>query len=199
MLWTPDDGYFLLSYHLKRLQDSAEYFSYSLDIEDIRQILDQFTKNLSSVPQKVRLLIIKDGTPTLESEPLDYFKYQNQKRIAIARHPVDSSNPYLYHKTTHRQVYEQTLSQNPEYNDVILWNENEEITESCFANVVVELGSALLTPPVRCGLLAGTYRAYLLEKGEIQEEVIRISDLARCSHIFLINSVRKRQEIAIDK
>ena len=111
---------------------------------------------------------------------------------------MDLSNPFLYHKTTHRQVYEEALSQNPEYEDMILWNENEEITESCFANVVVKLDDTLFTPPVCCGLLAGTYRTYLLEKGKIQEKVIRISDLAHCSHIFLINSVRKKQEITID-
>ncbi len=198
MLWTPEEGYFLLPYHLKRLKDSADYFSFYLDCGRIEQQLNRFAQTLSTTPQKIRLLIVKDGTPLLETNSLDYSRYRNGKRIGIAKYPVNSSDPFLYHKTTHRQVYEQALSQNPEYEDVILWNKKEEITESCFANIVVELEGKLFTPPVQCGLLAGTYRAYLLEKGEIKERIIMKSDLEYSSHIYLINSVRKKQEVVLN-
>jgi para-aminobenzoate synthetase/4-amino-4-deoxychorismate lyase len=198
MLWTPVEGYFLLSYHLKRLKNSAEYFSYRLEIEKIKHMLNRFAQNLSPFPHKVRLLIAKDGTATLESKELNQSRYQNRKRVGIAKEPVNPMNPFLYHKTTHRRVYEQILTQNPGYEDVILWNDKEEITESCYANVIVESKGALWTPPIRCGLLDGTYRTYLLEKGEIQEKILTLCDLSICSHIYLINSVRKKQEVTID-
>jgi para-aminobenzoate synthetase/4-amino-4-deoxychorismate lyase len=198
ILWTPKESYFLLSYHLKRLKDSADYFSFDLDCDKIQQRLNRFAQMLASIPHKVRLLIARKGTTTLEANPLNNSRYRSGKRIGIAKAPVDISNPFLYHKTTHRQVYEQALSQNPGFEDVILWNEKGEIMESCFANVVVELNGELWTPPVRCGLLAGTYREALLEKGEIKEKIIMRSDLELSAHIYLINSVRKKQEVILD-
>jgi hypothetical protein len=74
--------------------------------------------------------------------------------------------------------------------DVCLWNENGEVTESTIANIVVELsGGVRVTPPVDCGLLAGTFRAELLERGE-NRRVVRVEELSSASRIWLINSVQ---------
>ncbi|MEO1933278.1 MAG: hypothetical protein ABGX04_00580, partial [Myxococcales bacterium] len=40
-------------------------------------------------------------------------------------------------------------------------------------------------------LLPGTYRAHLLERGEIEERVLPLASLEHASAIFLINSVRR--------
>jgi para-aminobenzoate synthetase / 4-amino-4-deoxychorismate lyase len=76
----------------------------------------------------------------------------------------------------------------------LLWNERRELTESCIANLVVEWDGQWYTPPVHCGLLAGTFRAWLLQQGKVQERIIRVEDLASCSRIWLVNSVRQMQE-----
>jgi para-aminobenzoate synthetase/4-amino-4-deoxychorismate lyase len=197
ILWTPEEGYFLLPYHLARLQDSGAYFDFSVDMDAIRARLDAFARTLPKTAHKVRLLLARDGGITVQSETLGNAAAQPQ-RCCLAPEPIDSSNPFLYHKTTHRQVYDQALEACPGYADVILWNERGEVTESCIANVVVELDGELYTPAVQCGLLPGTYRAYLLEEGEVKERVISIDDLAKSPHIYLISSVRKQREIMID-
>ena len=43
--------------------------------------------------------------------------------------------------------------------------------------------------------LAGTFRSHLLETGKVNERVIRKDELAKCSKIFLVNSVRKWAEV----
>lgn len=68
------------------------------------------------------------------------------------------------------------------------------MTESCIANVVILRDGRWVTPPVHCGLLNGTYRAELLESGEISEETVSLSELKNAEKIFLINSVRKWRE-----
>jgi branched-subunit amino acid aminotransferase/4-amino-4-deoxychorismate lyase len=80
----------------------------------------------------------------------------------------------------------------------LLWNERGEITETCIANVVVQLDGELITPPVKCGLLAGTFRAWLLDQKQVREAVITVEDLRRSEHIYLINSVRKWREAFLD-
>jgi para-aminobenzoate synthetase/4-amino-4-deoxychorismate lyase len=48
-----------------------------------------------------------------------------------------------------------------------------------------------VTPPVECGLLAGTLRAELLATGAIRERRVRIDDLPHATAVWLINSVRE--------
>ena len=198
ILWTPENGYYLLQQHLARLKDSAIYFSFSADIDAIRNKLLSLTRAFPHTAHKVRLLVAKNGRITCKPEALRHSTATHIQRVCLAKSPIDSSNPFLYHKTTNRLVYDQALAACPGYDDVILRNEKGEVTESCIANIVVELDEELYTPPVQCGLLAGTFRACLIEQDKIREKVIGIEDIARSPHIYLINSVRKDQEVLID-
>ena len=73
---------------------------------------------------------------------------------------------------------------------MILVNEEGEVTESTIANVVVRDEDGYWTPPVACGLLAGTFRAELLERGAIRERRITLDELRAAKEVWLINSVR---------
>jgi len=198
MLWTSENGYYLLQEHLARLKDSAVYFSFSADIDAIRDKLFSLALAFPHAAHKVRLLVAKNGAITCKPEALQHSIAAHIKRVCLAKSPVDSSNLFLYHKTTNRCVYDQALAACPGHDDVILWNEKGEVTESCIANIVVKLDGELYTPPVRCGLLAGTFRAWLIKQNKVREKIIRLKDLARASHVYLVNSVRKYQEVLVD-
>lgn len=193
LLWTPQAGYFLLDLHLKRLKHSAEYFAFPLSEAEVRDRLHQFAQPLSSQPYKIRLRVAKSGTLELEAHPLKLTKMQPLK-VAIAASPIDPNNLFLYHKTTHRKIYEQAKQQHPGADDVLLWNPRGELTESCFANLVVEQDGHWFTPPVPCGLLAGTFREWLLSQQKITEKVLFVEEIASFDRIFLVNSVRQWQE-----
>ena len=111
-------------------------------------------------------------------------------RVALASEPVDSRDAFLFHKTTRRVVYDAAREAHPAADDVILWNERGELTESCFANLVLEIGGERVTPPVECGLLAGVFRQELLEAGVVREGVLHREDLAKADAVWLVNSVR---------
>jgi para-aminobenzoate synthetase/4-amino-4-deoxychorismate lyase len=189
MLWTPEDGFFLLPRHLKRLLDSADYFGYRIDGKEIeKQLLDRMSE--ARLPQRVRLLVNEKGEARIETAELPVLQ-KSPARLRLARDPVNSEDSFLYHKTTRRRVYETAQQMFPDYDDVLLWNERGEITESCVANIVAEMEGSLFTPPIDSGLLAGTFRAVLIEQGTIRERVLMMDDLQRCSKLYLINSVRK--------
>jgi para-aminobenzoate synthetase/4-amino-4-deoxychorismate lyase len=105
----------------------------------------------------------------------------DRRSVALASRPVESSDRFLFHKTTKRDFGD----------DLILWNERGEITESTIANVVVPIDGDLCTPPVESGLLAGTFRNQLLAEGKIKERVITVEEFKNAKEFFLINSVRK--------
>ena len=117
--------------------------------------------------------------------------------IGFAASPIESTNPFLYHKTTHRAVYDEAIASRPGFEDVLLHNERGEITETTIANFILETHGALVTPPVSSGLLPGTLRAQLLDEGRIRERVITVSELSEGAPCYLINSVRGFHPVSI--
>ena len=198
MRWTPKEGYFLLARHLERLQDSARYFGFSIDLAALHRELDQLPARLGEAPQKVRLLVTKEGRFRLEAEVLPPAAVKPQ-RVAVARAPVDASDPFLYHKTSNRGIYEAARIACPGFHDVLLFNEQGAITESTIANVAVEIEGKLCTPPVSCGLLPGILRAHLLQQGELIERPIAVEEVLRSPRVFLLNSVRGRYRVEVVK
>ncbi|MFC3040391.1 aminodeoxychorismate synthase component I [Virgibacillus xinjiangensis] len=181
--------YPLLKEHLNRLINSACYFNFIINEKDITNHLEQLRSTLSDGRYKVRLLINRFGETSIESSPLA--STQEPVTCSLAKSPIDSRDPYLYHKTTNRAIYEKHQKQGADENfSVLLWNEQSEITEFTTGNVVVKLGSKYYTPPVVCGLLGGTYRKQLLDQGIIEEKRIRKEDLGVYEEVWFINGVR---------
>jgi para-aminobenzoate synthetase / 4-amino-4-deoxychorismate lyase len=182
--------YFLLQLHMERLTKSAEYFSFDLNLATILIELEKYKQLHPDDLQRVRLLVSKTGRVRVEGtkfcpEPLETVNVQ------LANEPIYSSNRYLYHKTTFRDFYDILRIEDEQTFDTLLWNEREEITEFTFGNVVVEFEGVKYTPPLSSGILPGTFRQGLIDKGLVYEKVIMLSELKAANGIWLINSVRK--------
>ncbi|HUS93770.1 MAG TPA: aminodeoxychorismate synthase component I [Patescibacteria group bacterium] len=194
ILWTPEDGYYLLDEHLIRLGDSAEFFGYFIDQGQVRRKLNRYSHSLANEPQKVRLLLSRDGALHLEAQTVagsSLAEVGLPAKVALATMPVDESDVFLYHKTTQRIVYDRARERQPGYDEILLWNRQGEITETTTANVVFRMQDEFVTPPITSGLLGGTFRADLLAKKVVREGVVTIEDLELVEEIHLINSVRK--------
>ncbi len=191
LLWSPLEDYFLLDRHTARLQASAEYFDFQFDRAAWLGRLDEVRRALPAVDHKVRAVLDRSGTLSALAVPLSEIARPPLRRVALAQKPIDSSDVFLYHKTSRRALFETARAARPDCADVILWNERSEITESCSANVVIELDGELITPPITCGLLAGTFRGWLIDQGQLVERAISIEMLRAARRLYLINSVRK--------
>lgn len=192
--WRPDSGFFLLEEHLQRLQDSADYFAFTCDIDAVRQQLTAAVAECFSPGCKLRVLLDRAGRLHIETHPLPP-PNDHPLRLVLAQAPVDANNHFLYHKTTMRQVYAQArATADPLADDVLLYNQANELTETTIANIVLTLDGRRYTPPVRCGLLPGTLRQNLLESGAIEERILPLDCLARAEAITLINSVRGQMD-----
>ena len=189
MLYEPVSGVFLLNLHLDRLEASAHYFGFDIDVDSIRTRLCSLQLLRRT---KLRLLLGSDGDYELEEHPLSEVK--SMVMLKLASRPVNSHDIFLFHKTTCRDVYDEARNDVDHCDDVILWNEKNQLTETTIANLFLEIDGELLTPPVECGLLAGTYRRYMLENGRVKEAVLRKSDLVNVSKIYVANSMRGLQE-----
>ncbi len=185
--WSPADGFFLLEPHLVRLGETAEYFSVPLQLEKVRAAVAVAVIDATG-PLRLRLLVSRDGAVRVEQRP--FLPATGVVRAALAAAPVDPSDVFLFHKTTHRRVYDEARASQPGVDEVLLWNADGEVTEGTIANLVAEIDGVRVTPPVTCGLLAGTYRAMLLEAGGVTEQVITLESLRRATGLWLVNSVQ---------
>ncbi|HEV2129461.1 MAG TPA: aminodeoxychorismate synthase component I, partial [Longimicrobiaceae bacterium] len=197
MLYEPGEGLFLLDEHLARLGASAEYFGFVCDAESIRRRLARSMADVAGEAFRVRLLLGRQGEVRIECQPLPAAP-PTPLRVCLAAEPVNSADPFLYHKTTQRQLYESRAGARPDCDDVLLINERGELTESTIANLVVRLDGQDWTPPLEAGLLPGVFRQSLLGSGALRERILRPEDLARADGVYLINSVRKwRQALLV--
>jgi para-aminobenzoate synthetase/4-amino-4-deoxychorismate lyase len=184
----PVEGYRHLEEHLGRLAGSAEYFGFELDLGRVRVELGKLAADASG-PVRVRLTLARDGSTRFETSRLP--PGARRLRMAILEDPpVDPDDVWLFHKTTRREAYERRRKLRPDADDVLLVNALGRVTESTIANVAVRLGGAWWTPPVRDGLLAGTYRAVLLREGRLRERSVDVAEVRVAEELALVSSVR---------
>ncbi len=191
VLYESGGGWFLLEQHLQRLSRSAAYFDFAIDLHAIRKRFDELTGALSLGSHRARLRVGRRGDIMLEAAPLSALGSSAHRRLMLAAKPIDTCNVFLYHKTTWRNAYDSAYASRGDCDDVVLWNEDGQVTETTLANLVVEKDGRLVTPPVTSGLLAGVYREHLLDAGEIVEDVVTIEDLRHAPRVSTINSVRR--------
>jgi para-aminobenzoate synthetase / 4-amino-4-deoxychorismate lyase len=178
-----------LERHLARMAEGARDFEYQWSETAVRDAVATAVREHPDDCWRVRLLVPADGIPTIECTP--HTQDARAWKVDFALGPIDARNPFILHKTTYRDVYEAARRSRSELDDVLLWNTRGEVTESTIANVVAEIDGLRYTPPVRCGLLAGTFRAEQLEAGAIFEHVLTKADVAGASRLWLINSLRR--------
>jgi para-aminobenzoate synthetase/4-amino-4-deoxychorismate lyase len=174
--------------HLRRMRESATYFGFDWDEGPVVAALDAAAAEHPTGLWRCRLVVARAGSLAVTCTPHE--DEQRVWKIALAVSPIDSRDPFLFNKTTRRGVFDAARASRPDVDDVLLWNERGELTESTIANLVVERDGVRLTPPVTSGLLGGILREELLEQGAIREQVLTRDDLPRATRIWLINSLR---------
>jgi para-aminobenzoate synthetase/4-amino-4-deoxychorismate lyase len=190
-------GFLLLERHLERLAGSAAYFGFRFDAAALRERLLSFGQRLSEI-HKVRVQLDFDGGITVESQRISATgEAVPVGTIAMSEQRVNSADPFLYHKTTRREMYDEQLKAHPDSYDVIFLNERSELTEGSYTTIVIALNGELLTPALDCGLLPGVLREELIEVGAIREAVLNLDNLQDADTIWLVNSVRGWRECTL--
>jgi para-aminobenzoate synthetase/4-amino-4-deoxychorismate lyase len=186
----------LLSRHLARLASSARHLGVSLDAGAVRAALDREAEAAAGAARRVRLLVAPSGAVRTESAALPA-PAAAPLPVALAAGRVSRRDWRLFHKTTARGPYAAARAARPDVFDVLLANEEDEVTEFTIGNVIADLDGERVTPPRGAGLLAGVMRAELLERGEVRERTIRVRDLARARGLWLVNAVRGRVPVRL--
>lgn len=189
---TPERGLILLERHMERLESSAQYFNFPFPGDEIKTTLHQMVAD-NKQHLRIRVTLNKSGSFSLTPCTIKPLSTQEEWQITLAETKMDNENPFLYHKTTNREFYDyprKIANRKKGVDEVIFMNKSGEITEGSITNIFVRDGEILKTPPLECGLLAGTLRAELLATGAAIEKKLTIEDLKSADEIYVGNSVR---------
>lgn len=184
---------YLLERHLLRLRQSARHFSFKYDSGKVRDLIAEAAA-AGERPACLRLTLRLDGETKLQSGPLPS---ANAEYLKLASVRVDSKDPFLYHKTSRRGLYEDARRECDARTDAILINERGEITETTITNIAVLRGGSWITPALSCGLLPGVLRAELLDRGEIVEDIVPHTELVQGETIRCFNALRGKFDITL--
>lgn len=214
MLWQPGQGFYLLDLHLERLRKTAIYWGFPFQSELLRRQLVEAVRD-STDGLRVRLLLYKDGRVTVGVEGCEPPQLtaavteageDNLPMVTLAKIVTDPDDPFLYHKTTRRQIYDRERQRVGAMGcfEVLFVNIRGELTEGSFTNLFVRYGRELLTPPLACGLLDGVLRRALMTGAislppgvTIRETILRPADLESADAIMVGNSVRGLHRVAL--
>ncbi|AGK59307.1 para-aminobenzoate synthase subunit I [Hyphomicrobium denitrificans 1NES1] len=193
MLYESGKGIWLRSYHLARLAASAAYFGFVFDASKVRDAIEAVTSTQRDERLRVRLLLDEDGVVTVTATPQPPTADDAIMRYVVSDSRLNSSDLFLYHKTTRRELYDREWKHYADTlgaDEVIYLNEAGELAEGSRTSIFISRGGKLLTPRLAAGVLPGTLRAALIDEGRAAEARLTIQDLNGAAEIYLGNSVR---------
>jgi para-aminobenzoate synthetase/4-amino-4-deoxychorismate lyase len=188
----------LLSYHLERMKRSCERLGFPFNESKAMETLDAIS-HVASGLLRIRLLVNKKGD--FRAESFDFIRTNKKRKINLSysKSTLDSEEKFLYHKTTIRHFYikELELGSKEGSEDVILLDENGNISETCLRNLFFKQDGQWFTPSLNKGGLAGTLRQKLLDKKWIKIQDINPTELSKVDQVLVGNSLRGLERVNI--
>ena len=177
--------------HLERLTKASRYFSFPFDPEELRQKIEEECQVCDSHQDyRLRISLSKSGEMEVSRQVLEPLSPTFCK-AKLCLQEADLNQAFTYFKTTHRPH----LSLGEQ--EIIYHNVAGELLETSIGNLVLKIAGKLYTPPTSLGILPGTYRQHLLERGQVEEKVLTLADLNQAETIYGCNAVRGLYELEL--
>lgn len=184
--WTPETGVIRQALHLARLERSATALRVSYDRQAVLELIASIAADSSL---RCRLTVASNGDLDLTTAEMPALA--SIWNVVVSDDRLNSGDPFLFHKSSQRKLYDETRHNMPEQADeVIFLNERGEVCEGTITNVIAKIDGIWRTPPISSGCLPGVYRQSLLDNGRVTESVLTLDDLKTADEIRLCNSLR---------
>lgn len=174
--------------HTQRLVQTAARLGYPCDIEAVNAVVQHAVQALGG-PTRCRLTLDHQGTPEISVTAMA--PPDPVWRVGLHEERLASNDPWLQVKTTRRALYDRARASLPNgLDEVLFFNERDELCEGSITTLFVEEGEILLTPPLSSGCLPGILRRSLIDQGRAREAILTLTDLKHAPKIYVGNAVR---------
>lgn len=200
ILWK-DNCLWFFERHERRLRRSLGHFKANYRGMDLRELItDMIRIHARSETLRVKLIVLfpfNDAAKELKEENVLIQIYpESAKSDSISLKsmlsPFNPQYELLVHKTINygSRFRMQSLARQASFEDALYVDAHGFISESSVANFFAIKKDGIITPP-GAGILPGIIREILLERLNVREEPINISQLADLEGAFLTNSIRE--------
>jgi len=203
----PDDGYFyglgafetiaiengrpiFLTEHLTRLHKALDFLQ--IDKTITPGILKNAIQTEGVSRGAVKLTVSEQNTLiTFRENPYAEDIYKRGFRLRFCDTRRNDASPFTYHKTLNYGdcILEKRKCTETGHDEAIFQNHRGEICEGTTSNIFFVKDGTILTPASSCGLLPGILRAYLLERYDVTETVIKTEEIEDFDECFVTNSL----------
>lgn len=184
--------------HYRRLKNSADFFKIPCpSFEEFLRKIEEETGGKKDL--YVKFCLMSSGDTRYDSLPRDYkvmvivkpYKKLKSVRLTVSPFRRNSRDPVVYHKTMNYlfNILVKRKAIIDGYDDGIILNERNEVTECSSSNIILIKDDLLMTPALQCGILRGTTLSALMERFDIKEVSIGIEELMDGDALIITNSI----------
>jgi branched-subunit amino acid aminotransferase/4-amino-4-deoxychorismate lyase len=181
-----------LGRHMRRAVESAIELGISLPSEDLIRV--EILRVLEENPHAIGRLRLSFGQNLFHLSHDVYTEQMEPARLNFYSQTVIGAVHKLFPYDYRFALIEKANDEG--FNDSILFNEKNEITETAVSNLAFFIGGQWVTPPISSGILPGVIRAIAIEKCEVRVRPIHISEIPEVESGFMLSSLRIAQPIS---
>jgi branched-subunit amino acid aminotransferase/4-amino-4-deoxychorismate lyase len=181
-----------LNRHMRRAADSARELGIVIPGEEV--IRQEIIRVLAVAPFPIGRLRICFGNDLFTVTHDEYLERTEPANVNFYTETVIGSQHKLFPYDFRFSIIES--ARNEGFDDSILFNAKNEITESAVSNLVFLVGGEWITPPITAGLLPGVVRAIAIEHCAVKVRPIHVSEIPEVESAFLLSSLRIAQPIS---
>lgn len=189
---TIDGNPISLNRHMRRALDSARELGISMPAEEtLRNELAMKLLSSRFPVGRLRICFWKEGFSVTHHE---YEELTEPARVNFRSETVHGSVHKKFPYDERFEILESAKDQG--FDDSILFNRKNEVTETAVSNLVLRISDQWVTPPITAGLLPGVVRGIAIEECGVKVRPIHISEIADMESAFLLSSLRLAQPIS---
>ncbi|MCR6546658.1 aminotransferase class IV [Dehalobacterium formicoaceticum] len=176
--------------HLKRLSSALRVLKIKQDIKgsDVLAYIEQ--NNLNNTALKI---MVSEENIFFTVRDSGYKEDDFQKGMRIGISPIirNETSPFTYLKSLNfaDNIWEKRQAKESGYDEPLFLNTKGEITEGATSNIFFVKGNDLYTPDLKCGMINGIVRGYVIEKYDAFETIISQNEVQEFDEIFITNSL----------
>lgn len=184
-----DEPVFLYE-HIKRLNKGIKFLNIGEEVSEyqIINLIEEF--NIRNCALKI---VVTEKNIVLSTRSISYKSgdYLRGFSLKISKINRNSKSKLTYLKSLNylENILEREETIKNGYDEAIFLNENGFLAEGSMSNVFIIKDNKIFTPSIKCGLLPGVVRGFLVKEYDIIEKEITLEELLTADEIFITNSL----------
>lgn len=179
-----------LEEHINRINNSCKILNIEKYVE-YNDVLNFIEKN--NIKNKALKITITDKNIIYSTRDIQYKSEDYKRGFSICLSSVlrNSTSMLVYVKSTCyiENIMEKNKGKNLGFDEIIFLNEKGYIAEGATSNIFFIKNNKIFTPKVKCGILNGIVRQWVVDNFIVEEGEYKIEDLLMSDAIFITNSI----------